>query len=1581
MHPDQEHFQCLVKDLGLVALNTWPHFWIPTFIGHGSSRIDFVLARRQQITCALAHRTQTITNFPVGAWRDGACHRPIVAELPKHRLHTLVKMQQPQREPSCFPLRIREAMRSAALANTQQWQLFVQTIDSDVHRQPLQSLEELNQRLCHAVRGVFDTASNKQNAGNNRAVCHEHANEMLRTPTWHDPQLQGFARNMWLAYSTLKSVRQVSVGACFAALKHFCTFSKFQKQHKIEMRKCKQRKVHEFLRHASHLHTDAHLWYKHVRSLCPKQRRARICLRDEGGAMQSPAQELASLHAYFHKLWQADVADTAEARPLHHIPFTEDDLREAIAKMPTTKAVAPGYAPPLAWKCASALTAQLTMKELHQHWLHKPCLIPDRWRASWLTLLPKPGKPATQPANLRPISLLDPLGKLVSGSCAKQLGAAMASTFQSSPCFAYLASRSVDDCVLRAMNHCRQVRKLCAQNKTNVHARYEGHTLQPLAGGFQVSFDLTKAFDNVDRTILLDCIQACDASTDLKSVLQAWIRANPVHVIHKGMTSTFDASRGIRQGSKEAPRLWNLLMLRLVQNIERKLGSEWVRACLSIYADDIHCAWTCASPQEFHTAVNALRVLIAEIDALGLNINPQKSSLSFRFTGAWMSKLMKHYVLKTPEGTFFRLHSLGGNDIRLPLVKQHVYLGTVLSYFSVEKLTVDYRVKCAKHAFSQLRRWLLANHMLSVQSRMRLYFTCVWTTLTYGNGVHAVGLLPSGVHKITTLAMTHIRQICKDHPYVTRHTHAFVLTKYNIESPYKRLLREHGQKQARHQTRRFAAPVQDMIKHVPPYPDFPHLQEDPAMQPGLASEEVPMEAVLCPHCDQLLMSTAALKLHVKKIHAAPEEPPQTYIEARDSRSGLPWCSHCDKKFFDFRNLRQHIAQRACPSFSPNKALTHFALLQDDVFKGKVIQTQLKVISMPEYMSKLQHHCVLCGHWSKSSAGVAGHLKTHHPHQFKAAGSLIDKLHSKVFPYKSELVCPYCSKKVKNIHQHRCPVILHFAIAKVHLGDTEDRPVKPQTKITSFWRCKNCKPCAPPSAEAFHPNASMQDSAPVAVFALDVCDDNENWEQSFADLSVCPKSVVSCLRLCSAPRQFAEDAMWAHHRCLLIAGHFFRPGRRDFIICATITCHEPFHNLPYATLWDPECAHQFLDMLALMTRTDPCNWLAHFIFHVCWVHDRAFAHSHTTPPLVQWQPLSHELAQRSRSHSGRHVRHADARYVRTPSHPRSRDHPAQACSPRISGDIQETSSPPGAGLRSCRQGIAWAIDAISPSARRSPQDHGPGHLLHAVYAKQPKRQFPSNHGPSSCEMAQRMQRQGGNMLIAESHDGVLVDRAEEPLAASPRSPHRGSALSRLNPKEYVDIKERMDVPPMEWKYQDIGTLTQQDAIGQFLADPDLAASHQMAGRSPAHPSLSVFETTRLGGGNRPVPVGHWSPHRVVQSFSPSHAGAHRECSNTDVADQDQASNHETGSSGAGLAEEIDFLQAQVKALKLENPATFCWLNSMLLSYMWTILRLRNFTMSMWGQLQHWIRTLLVQSLQHNILGLGTMPRCDCCSMSG
>ena len=78
-----------------------------------------------------------------------------------------------------------------------------------------------------------------------------------------------------------------------------------------------------------------------------------------------------------------------------------------------------------------------------------------------LCLIPKPGKPADKPKNLRALGIFRPDAKGLAGAAGERLSSNIQAYVQDVPQFAYLPGRGLADAYARLVHHLREVRALC----------------------------------------------------------------------------------------------------------------------------------------------------------------------------------------------------------------------------------------------------------------------------------------------------------------------------------------------------------------------------------------------------------------------------------------------------------------------------------------------------------------------------------------------------------------------------------------------------------------------------------------------------------------------------------------------------------------------------------------------------------------------------------------------------------------------------------------------------------------------------------------------------------------------------------------------------------------------------------------------------------------------------------------------------------------------------------------------------------------------------------------------------------------
>ena len=385
---------------------------------------------------------------------------------------------------------------------------------------------------------------------------------------------------------------------------------------------------------------------------------------------------------YIQDNWSGPSIDIPDL-PTPGVPFSVTELEQVIATIPTTKAVAPGFAPGPMWKSQASFLAQWLMKQLEMWWNQNPPYIPQAWRDAWACWLPKPHKSPTRLENLRMLGLQEPLGKAVLKLIAKK---ALFQTHQwlgTYPQYAYLPFRSTRDSILRGAVHCDAVRHLLTSQKRSIYASTISQPRLHCAGGIMLFLDLHRAFDYVPRSTLVNALRRTWIDPKLQNLIINWHQQTHYHIEVNNTCRCIEVSRGVRQGCSIAPLLWSAVMALLCDELQHSIPRDWLLSHLTIFADDIHvhCLFT-----DFHALTQALQYfedIIATIERLGLKISPAKSCVITRGKGPGYEKWKKTQTYLDASTN----HSLvlPTSQMKIPIKKKQLYLGVILSYDQFEQ--------------------------------------------------------------------------------------------------------------------------------------------------------------------------------------------------------------------------------------------------------------------------------------------------------------------------------------------------------------------------------------------------------------------------------------------------------------------------------------------------------------------------------------------------------------------------------------------------------------------------------------------------------------------------------------------------------------------------------------------------------------------------------------------------------------------------------------------------------------------------------------------------------------------------------
>ena len=222
-----------------------------------------------------------------------------------------------------------------------------------------------------------------------------------------------------------------------------------QEQHRQQVRQRQKERAAKFLARVDEAIVEgaSHVAYSTLKQLRPWQPQQRAQLKNRDGKLMGPVEELEVLGEYAVSTFGAHEPLPERTGPLPHLD--PQLLAKHIRSIKPHKAVPKGSAPAAAWKlCADEVSPSLSafLTTVGDEQLPSGLLDAD------LCLIPKPGKPADKPSNLRPLGILRPDAKGVAGAARELLSPGLQGYMREVPQFAYLPGRGLSDAHARLVS-------------------------------------------------------------------------------------------------------------------------------------------------------------------------------------------------------------------------------------------------------------------------------------------------------------------------------------------------------------------------------------------------------------------------------------------------------------------------------------------------------------------------------------------------------------------------------------------------------------------------------------------------------------------------------------------------------------------------------------------------------------------------------------------------------------------------------------------------------------------------------------------------------------------------------------------------------------------------------------------------------------------------------------------------------------------------------------------------------------------------------------------------------------------------
>ena len=666
-HNDQGCFADLIRRHGLIVLNSWDSSQGPTYVkGLAHSRIDHILVRKQNADGG-ARSTKHIWNAPFLSPKPEG-HAPVFAHIP-YNWHPMRHMPH-----GCgVTTHQRLQGRSAWIQGHETWDEFMsqstlalQQRLAEVPASDTTVVEHMNDELVRCFRTAFQTQYQPK-----VSAWTSHGHDMHTK--WHH-------RNM------LQRLRSFTLHSIFCTWHHAARYACLRRQHKQNAYAIRKARFHELLEEATHAASchDSFRLFSVINKYAPKTARRRMQLRNATGTVATPQEELAILKSYVATKWHGPDHIPCQWSAPPGVPFDVTELERAISLIPCNKSVAFPYAPGLAWREHASTIAGPLFLALESWWSIFPPVIPQTWRDGWLILIPKPNKAPTAPKQLRPLALQEPIGKCILGLITQKAQQQTYGELCQWPLWAYLSNRSTLDALMHVCNHCKQVRSLIHSQRPTAFHRRQHHPKYKVCGGLQLFVDIDNAFDAVNREKLFGQLHQIGLTPNLIALLTAWHCSTSYHIMHLGEDHPVVVGRGLRQGCRAAPYLWNCFITLCLHRLALRLDRQFIREHITIFADDMHVAGIYHDVTELAQLNIAFGIFLDTLREFDLTVNPNKTFILIAMTGTSCRKAWADLTRRDSAGTWVKIKMPDDTVQLFPVVKSLRYLGAVVSYGQLE---------------------------------------------------------------------------------------------------------------------------------------------------------------------------------------------------------------------------------------------------------------------------------------------------------------------------------------------------------------------------------------------------------------------------------------------------------------------------------------------------------------------------------------------------------------------------------------------------------------------------------------------------------------------------------------------------------------------------------------------------------------------------------------------------------------------------------------------------------------------------------------------------------------------------------
>ena len=375
-------------------------------------------------------------------------------------------------------------------------------------------------------------------------------------------------------------------------------------------------------------------------------------------------------------------------------PFTLEELQTVLNGLKLRKAPGPDHTANELFKLLDDDSTQLLLEFYNKIWEVEE--VPEEWKEAIVVSIYKGKGVDTDPANYRPISLLNSIYKVFAAMLQKRLSLFHETNLRSTQ-YGFRPHRGTT----QPLFILRRSMEWSEMTSNQLHYLF---------------LDWKQAFDSLDHNAMLIALRRLGLSRKSLAVIQS-IYEDPTFFT-KGPddhTAKGKVGAGIRQGCPLSPYLFIMVLTVIMEDVDRELATQGVaRNTWSVarpttdleYADD-----TLLIARTKTQLVSLLHTLEKHAENHGMNLNTDKTEL-----------------LIDPRQPPLKLKFRNGTEVQT--TTQVKYLGSTITWEKPFEAAFRHRAAVAETAYKKLR--LVWNSNLPRKTKLRIFQSVFIPTLIFG---------------------------------------------------------------------------------------------------------------------------------------------------------------------------------------------------------------------------------------------------------------------------------------------------------------------------------------------------------------------------------------------------------------------------------------------------------------------------------------------------------------------------------------------------------------------------------------------------------------------------------------------------------------------------------------------------------------------------------------------------------------------------------------------------------------------------------------------------------------------------------